>query len=87
MKAYIGESVAAGFIRPSSSQLFFFVKNKNDSLHPCIDYRILNDITVKNKDPLPLINAAFTSLHKARFFTKLDLRNAYHLMRIGEVDE
>lgn len=90
MEVYIGESVAAGFIRPSSSQLgagFFFVKNKNDSLHPCIDYRILNYITVKNKDPLPLIDAAFASLHKARFLTILDFRNAYHLVCICEVDE
>ena len=47
----------------------------------------LNDITVKNKDPLPLINSAFESLEGAQIFSKLDLRNAYHLVRIREGDE
>lgn len=53
--------------------IIFFVKKKDGSLCPCIDFRSLNDITVKNKYPLPLIDAAFGRLHKARFFTKLDL--------------
>ncbi len=49
-------------------------------MRPCIDYRGLNDITVKNRYPLPLMSAA-------KVFTKLDLRNAYHLVRIKERDE
>ncbi|XP_055015782.1 uncharacterized protein LOC129410863 [Boleophthalmus pectinirostris] len=47
----------------------------------------LNDITVKNKYPLPLIDSAFEPLHQATIFTKLDLRNAYHLVRIRQGDE
>lgn len=73
---YMSPSLASGFIRPSSSLLgpgFFFVK-KDGKLRPCIDYRGLNEITVKNKYPLPLLYAAFTPLQRARFFTKLDLR-------------
>lgn len=90
MEKYITESVAAGPIRPSSSPVgagFFFVEKKEKSLRPCMDYTGLNDITVKNKYPLPLIDSAFSPLHSATVFTKLDFRNAYHLIRIREGDE
>ncbi|KAI3362587.1 hypothetical protein L3Q82_001674 [Scortum barcoo] len=91
MEKYIGESLAAGLIRPpSSSPLgagFFFVEKKDKTLRPCIDFRGLNDITIKNKYPLPLIDPAFEPFHQATIFSKLDLRNAYHLVRIREGDE
>ncbi|KAK2897100.1 hypothetical protein Q8A73_013480 [Channa argus] len=90
MEKYIRESLQAGLIRPSSSPVtagFFFVSKKDKTLRPCIDYRGLNNITVKNKYPLPLLNSAFESLQGATIFTKLDLRNAYHLVRIREGDE
>ena len=47
----------------------------------------MNDITIKNRYPLPLISSAFELLKGAKIFTKLDLRNAYHLVRIREGDE
>lgn len=53
----------------------------------CIDYQALKDITVQKKYPLPFIDAAFAPLHKPLFFTKLDLRNAYHLVHIGKGNE
>ncbi|KAL0186362.1 hypothetical protein M9458_018032, partial [Cirrhinus mrigala] len=90
MEKYISDSLAAGLIRPSSSPAgagFFFVKKKDGSLQPCIDYRGLNNITVKNTYPLPLMSSAFERLQGASVFTKLDLRNAYHLVRIREGDE
>ncbi len=65
----------------------FFMDKKNETLHPCIDYRGLNDITVKNRYPLPLMSSAFELLQGAKIFTKLDLRNANHLVRIRERDE
>ena len=55
MRSYITESLASGIIRPSSSPVaagFFFVSKKDGSLRPCIDYRQLNTITVKNKYPI-----------------------------------
>ncbi|XP_060924550.1 uncharacterized protein LOC132998821 [Limanda limanda] len=58
---------------------FFFVAKKDKTLRPCIDYRGLNEITIKNRYPLPLISSAFELLRNAKVFTKLDLRNAYHL--------
>lgn len=66
---------------------FFFVKKKDGTLRPCIDYRGLNDITIRNKYSLPLMEAAFAPLQRARLFSKLDLRNAYHLVRIRKGDE
>lgn len=60
---------------------------KDKSLRPCIDYWGLNQITVKNKYPLPLLSSAFELLQGMTVFSKLDLRNAYHLVRIREGDE
>ncbi|XP_053548908.1 uncharacterized protein LOC128640454, partial [Bombina bombina] len=87
---YIQDSLARGFIRPSSSPLgagFFFVGKKDGGLRPCIDYRGLNQITVKNSYPLPLIPELFTYLQGATIFTKLDLRGAYNLIRMRKSDE
>ncbi|KAL0168456.1 hypothetical protein M9458_036678, partial [Cirrhinus mrigala] len=85
MKAYIEEELKKGSIRPSTSPAsagFFFVKKKDGGLCPCIDYRRLNEITFKFRYPLPLVPAALEQLRTAKFFTKLDLRNAYNLIRI-----
>ncbi len=90
MKAYIQEELAKGFIRPSTSPAsagFFFVKKKDGGLRPCIDYRGLNENTVKFRYPLPLVPAALEQLRQAKYYTKLDLRNAYNLIRIREGDE
>ncbi|KAL0180316.1 hypothetical protein M9458_025758, partial [Cirrhinus mrigala] len=90
MQEYISEALSAGLIRPSSSPAgagFFFVGKRDGGLRPCIDYRGLNQITIKNRYPLPLISSAFELLQGAVIFTKLDLRNAYHLVRIREGDE
>lgn len=89
MEKYISESLASGLVRPSSSPVgggFCFVK-KDGLLRPCIDYWGLNEKTIRNKYPLPLLDAAFAPLHQVRFFTKLDLRNAYHLVRIRQGDK
>lgn len=66
---------------------FFFVEKKDKTLRPCIDYRELNQITIKDKYSLPLITSFFDSVQEARIFTKLDLKNAYHLVRIKDGDE
>ena len=92
MNEYIRESLAAGIMRPSSSPagavfFIFFVGKKDGSLRQCIDYRGHNDIMIKNRYPLPLMSSAFELLQNASVFTKLDLRNAYHLVRIYEGDE
>lgn len=86
METYITDSIAAGLIHSSSSVgTGFFQVDK--TLRPCIDYRGLNNIMICNKYPLPLTDSAFSSLHEATIFTKLDLRNIYHLVCIREGDK
>ncbi len=90
MEEYIEEALKRGYIRPSTSPAassFFFVAKKDGGLRPCIDYRALNNITVKFRYPLPLVPAALEHLRGATIFTKLDLRSAYNLIRIREGDE
>ncbi|KAL0159211.1 hypothetical protein M9458_042936, partial [Cirrhinus mrigala] len=90
MENYIKEELAKGFIRPSTSPAsagFFFVKKKDGGLRPCIDYRSLNEITVKYRYPLPLVPPALEQLRSAKYYSKLDLRSAYNLIRIREGDE
>jgi hypothetical protein len=90
MDTYIKDALEAGLMRPSTSPAgagFFFVAKKDGGLRPCIDYRGLNAITVRNRYPLPLMATAFELLQEAVVFTKLDLRNAYHLVRIRPGDE
>ncbi len=90
LKSYIEEELTKGFLRPSTSPAsagFFFVKKKDGGLRPCIDYRGLNDITIKFRFPLPLVPEALEQLREARYFTKLDLRSTYNLIRIREGDE
>ncbi|CAJ0948764.1 unnamed protein product [Ranitomeya imitator] len=71
----------------SGRNTFLSIQKKNGELRPCIDYRGLNAITIKNKYPLPLISELFDRLRGAKIFTKLDLRGAYNLIRICEGDE
>ncbi len=90
MEEYIEEALQQGYIRPSTSPAassFFFVAKKDGGLRPCIDYRSLNNITVKFRYPLPLVPAALEHLRGATIFTKLNLRSAYNLIRIREGDE
>lgn len=65
----------------------FFCGKERQGLPPCIDYHGLNAMTIKYPYLLPLVPAALEQLRKATIFTKLDLRSAYHLIRIREGDE
>jgi hypothetical protein len=74
-----------GFIRPSSSPWgcpAIFVKKKDQTLRMCVYYRLLNEVTIKNKYPLPRIDILFDQLTGARVFSKIDLRSGYHQIRI-----
>jgi hypothetical protein len=65
-----------GYIRPSSSPCgapVQFVQKKDGSQEMCVDYRSLNDVTVKNKYPLPHIEDLFNQMRGARVFSKVDL--------------
>ncbi|SPC65292.1 related to pol protein [Ustilago sp. UG-2017b] len=90
LRKYLEEKLEKGFIRPSKSPArspVLFVPKKDGGLRLCVDYRGLNEITVKNRAPLPLIEEQLFLLRKARIYTKLDLRAAYNLIRIAKGDE
>ncbi len=81
LKAYIKINLANGFIRPSKSPTgtpILFDKKPNDSLGLCVDYRGLNNLTIKNRYPLPLVGESLDQLDWARHFTQLDLTNTYY---------
>ncbi len=78
---YLDENLARGWIRPSTSSAgtpVFFVLKKDGSLWLCVDYRCLNQISRKNRYPLPLISETIDRLSGAKFYTKLDICDAYH---------
>jgi hypothetical protein len=87
---YLKDNLDKGFIRSSRSPAaapIFFVKKKDGSLRPVVDYRGLNKVTIKNRYPLPLVPGLIDRLRRAKIFTKLDLRSAYNLLRIRKGDE
>ena len=72
-----------GFIQPSMSLWrapVLFVKKKDGSLRMCIDYRLLNSVTIKNKYPLPRIDDLFDQLRGALVFSKIDFLRSLVLM-------
>ena len=86
----MNSSLKKGWIRHSISPAgapILFVPKKDGGLRLCVDYRGLNKITVKNRHPFPLIGEMLDRLQGAKLFTKLDLRNAYHRIRIKPGDE
>jgi hypothetical protein len=90
LREFVDENLSIGFIRPSSSPHgapVLFVKKKDGSLRLCVDFRGLNRITKKDRYPLPLISDLLDSPRKARIYTKIDLRHAYHLVRVAPGDE
>jgi hypothetical protein len=89
LKKQIDESLEKGYIRPSTSPWaapVLFVEKKDGTKRMCIDYISLNEVTVKNKYPLPRIEDLFDQLRGASVFSKIDLRSGYHQLRIRPSD-
>jgi len=63
-----------------------FVEKKDATQRICIDYRSLNEVTIKNKYPLPRIDELFDQLKGACVFSKIDLWSGYHQLRIRRSD-
>jgi transposase InsO family protein len=90
LDVFLDEHLSSGRIRPSKSPIaspFFFIKKKDGSLRPVQDYRRLNDMTIKNRYPLPLVSELMDKLKNAKYFTKLDIRWGYNNVRLKEGDE
>ena len=83
------ELLKKGYICPSVSPWgvpVLFVKKKDGTLRLCIDFRQLNNVTVKNKYPLSRIDDLFDQLNDVKIFLKIDLRSGYHQVRIEDED-
>ena len=89
IKKQIKELLDKGYIHPSSSPWgspVLLVEKKDGSLRMVVDYRGLNEVTIKNKYPRPMINDLFDRLQGAKVFSKIDLRSGYHQLKIQEQD-
>ena len=89
LKNPLNQLLEQGFIKPSLSPWgapVLFQKKKDGTFCLCIDFRGLNQCTIKNKYPLPRIGELLDRLGKAKIFSKIDLRSGYYQVRIKEGD-
>lgn len=90
LREYLEESANKGWIRRSISPAgapILFVPKKDGTLRLCVDYRGLNAVTIKNRHALPLISETLDRLQGSVVYTKFDLKDAYHRIRIKAGDE
>jgi hypothetical protein len=85
LKKQIAELQSKGFIHPSLSPWgapMLFIEKKDGTQQMCVDYHSLNEVTIKNKYPLPRIEDLFDKIKGASIFLKIDLRSSYHQLKI-----
>ena len=90
LKSQLDELLAKGYIRQSKSPygaLVLFVDKKDGKLRLCVDYGVLNKVTMKNSYPLPRIDDLFDRLAGAKYFNRINLRSGYHQIQIAQGDE
>ena len=90
LRDYLGKNLSRGWFRESDSPVgapILFLKKKDGSLRLCVDYRGLNAVTKKDRYPLPLIGEALDRLSIAKYYTKLDIKDACYNIRIRDGDE
>ena len=88
--AQVQQMLSSSAIRPSNSPWaspVVMLKKKDGSLHFCVDFRQLNTATVKDAHPIPLIDDLLDALHRARWFSTLDLKSGYWQVPIQEQDK
>ena len=90
LNQWLDKQLKAGLIIESKSRYaapYFYIPKKDGSLRLVQDYRKLNQVTIKDKTPLPLIGEVIDKLKEARYFNKLDLIWGYNNVRIKEGDK
>ena len=89
LKKFIKEQLEKGYIQKSKSpyaSAFFFIKKKDEKLCPIQDYRKLNQYTIRNKYPLPLIPELISQVKDTSIFSKFDIHWGYNNIRIKDGD-
>ena len=90
LQEFVKEHLKKGYIHPSKSPYaapFFFIKKKDGKLCPVQDYRKVNEWTIKNRYPLPLIPGLINWVKGAALFSKFDIRWGYNNVWIKDSDE
>ena len=89
LKEQLTQLLDQGYIQPSVSPWsipVLFAKKKDGTLRMCINYRGLNQCTIKNKYPIPRIDELLDRLNGSSIYTKIDLKSGYYQIRIKEED-
>ena len=84
-REYIRDNLHKGFIEPSVAPWaspILMARKSDGGLRFCVDFRKLNSLTKKDRYPLPLIDETLARISKAKYFTKLDIRQAFHKVRL-----
>ena len=87
LKRWLDDNLAKGFIRPSKSSAaspILLAQKPGGGIRICVDYRGINNVTLKSRYPIPLIRETLDSICKAKFFTKLDVIAAFNRVRVAE---
>jgi hypothetical protein len=92
LRAKLDEFLENGWLRPASglhanfAAPVVFARKADGSLRFCVDYRALNEVTVRDGYPLPRVDELLDQLHGAKYFTTMDLSSAYHQIPMHEDD-
>jgi hypothetical protein len=86
----VSKMLQSGLIQPSTSSfssLVLLVRKKDNSWRFCVDYRMLNSLTVKTKFPIPMVDELLDELAHAKWFTCLDLRAGFNQIQLAPSEE
>lgn len=85
LREWLIENLEKGFIRPSSSSvalLVLFVKKLGRGLRLYIDFRVINNVSVKDRYPLPLIKETLNNLKGIKYFSKINIIFTFNNVRM-----